>query len=374
MNKVAIFMLISVMLLATTLSILYYPKNKAHLHTPPPLIPTPENTIHPITRKSSTGEIATPIQELIKRVNILDVDQVKKEKFHVAISIHDLQTEWSKTLLLGIKEILTQYDVEIIAITDGEFNVKKQLADYQEILTLNPDLIITLPLNNEQIMIPLKEAITHNIKLIFTESRPKGLKTPQDYTGWVVGDSYVLGEISAELLSDHLKKSGKVALLHWKKKMFTANQRSLGAREHFQKIAGIEIVEELYFTERHEIPMLIDNLLEKHPDLSGLWTVHNTTALEAIKTFKKHNKRIPVTTIDLNKGIAQNLLNKGMLVGTAADHPYHQGITLGLLAIATLNNLKVPPFHVIHAEKITLKNLSKSWKRIFRVALPFEQE
>lgn len=322
-------------------------------------------------RKGPLGEKAYNLRDLKTLLRDVSSKDVAAKKYSIAIAMHDVHNDWSQALLTGLQETTQKFGINVSLITDGEFNVDKQIADIENIIRLKPDLLITLPLDAKRLLPVLKKVAQAHIKLVFIDAVPENFP-PEDYVGWAVGDGYRMGELSAEALVESLDSGSEVAMLCWKNKMFTVDERTAGAKAYLSSSESVRIVDTCYFSDFHEIPDIIDTLLFSNPDLKGLWAVWDTPALEAINAIKKHNRLIKVATCDLSKGVANELINGAYIVGIGVDHPYKQGEAEALLAIAALEKIQIPSYIVLPAQKVTRSNLSSSWNNIFHKNLPTE--
>lgn len=318
--------------------------------------------MHQLEMKSPDGMPPASLSEALK---IMQSAKIENRDLKVFVAMHDVENDWSRRVLEGIKDYLTFYDISLFAVTDAGFDVNKQLADYKVIADLDVDVLITLPLDNGLAEAPLKVLADQGIKLVFLDTVPESISRETAFSGWTVGDGYSLGYLGAEILEAEIG-NGSVALLHWSNDMYTVSQRSKGAVDFIRQSSFISLGAELYFTEFHEIENIIFELLEKQPDIKGIWTVWDTPALEVYNALlKKGRHDILVTTVDLSSDLAEIMTAGKNVIGTATDHPYDEGVAAGVLALAACNQIEVPGFIVIPAEKVTVDNFHKAWKRVY---------
>lgn len=318
--------------------------------------------MHQLEMKSPDGIPPAPLSEALK---IMQSVKIENRDLKVVVAMHDVENDWSRRVLEGITDYLAFYDISLFAVTDAGFDVKKQLSDYDVIKDLDIDVLITLPLDNGLAEAPLKALADKGIKLVFLDTVPESITKEESFSGWTVGDGYSLGYVGAELLEAGIN-SGPVALLHWNNDMYTVSQRSKGAIDFIRQSSNIRLGAELYFTEFHEIEDIIFDLLEKQPDIKGIWTVWDTPALEVYNALlKKGRLDILITTVDLSSDLAEILTADKNLIGTATDHPYDEGVAAGVLALAACNQIEIPGFIVIPAEKVNIDNFETAWKRVY---------
>lgn len=359
---------ISIVLAILLTVIIFYRSNKSETSLFPinPISSLDSQQVYPIKGLGPNGEAPNSISSIIAGLSSVNADEVAAKNYKVAIAMHDLNNDWSKALVKGIEESLAYYGISPFIITDGEFDIKKQLADYKNIKNLKPDVLITLPVDTNETSEVLLGIANSGVEIVFIDTVAEGFKFPDNYKGWVVGDSYVLGTASAEILAEKISKKGKVALLLWSNKMFTVDQRAKGAKAKFAEYEDIEIVKEIFFEEFYQIGDETKKLLDEYPDLDGLWAVWDTPAFEAIAVIKEKNVDVKVTCVDMSSDVANSIVNNDVLVGTAADHPYDAGVGVALLSIAALEKIQLNDYYVVPAEAITKENIESAWKNIYK--------
>lgn len=332
------------------------------------------------SKTSSEPSILAPKQHKYASVNdliaLLGPAELKnlKENHYTAVicmqGFQDVRNDWSRLQIKGISETFEDLGIELIAVTDGEFEIDKQIADYKNVIALKPDIIVTIPLDTEKCALVLREAVTQGIKLVFIDNVPEDFVPGKDYIGMVMADSFANGWYSGDLLARRLSGKGKVALLHWRNRMFTCDERSRAVREVLKKYPNIQVVGEEYFKGIYDVAPIMENILSKHPDLNGLWVVWDTPALEAVEKIRQLKKNVLITTVDLSEDTADEIYRNEILVGCGAQHPYQQGIAEALMAGAGLVGKKTPSLVVVPGTLVTKENLLDSWEQVFLNKIP----
>lgn len=327
----------------------------------------------PIYGIGPNGEKPSTIEDLEKIVSKIKKDVFADKEYSIIVAMHDVQNDWSQTVIAGIKDVLTEYGLTISLITDGEFNVEKQIADYNQILKMNVDILITLSVDAEKTSPILKKIKDKGAKVIFIDALPNDFKPGENCVGWAVGDCYTMGKAGSEMLYSSLIKKKKVALLHWKSKMFTVDRRSDGANDFFNSIDKKIDIKNLYFDGFHEIEKVVNSALNKDKEIEGFWVVWDSPAMEVLTEIKKRELNINIVTADLSKELAEEISkDTSNIIGTIADDPFTIGKVEGLLAVATLENIAVPGYYVTPVFKVDRSNLREAWKYIYREDLPNE--
>jgi ribose transport system substrate-binding protein len=326
--------------------------------------------VQPLEGLGPNGEKPVGVDALAGLITDEDAKKLREGNYTAAACFHFLADDWSQLQVKGIKATLKKYNVKLLAVTDGQLKIDKQIADYESVIQLKPNLILTIPLDRDATAPVLRKAVENKIILSFIDTIPTGFKYPQDYAGLGAADNYANGRVAAEILAQHLGGKGKIALLNYKYSMFHTEQRSQAARDTFKKYPGIEIVAEQRVENPEEAANTAESLLVAHPDLDGIWTVWEGAGMAAAGVIKNMGKKTVVTTVDLGPDSAYSIASGGLLIGTGSQHPYDQGVAETLIGLAAILGKPTPAYVAVPGEKVTRKSMERSWKRVFRTELP----
>ncbi len=201
--------------------------------------------VQPLEGIGPNGEEPVGVDVLEGLLTEEDIQKLKDGGYTAVVCFHFTANDWSQLQLKGIKATLEKYGIEVLTVTDGELKIDKQISDYETAIEMKPDLIVTIPLDNDATAPVLRTAVERGITLAFIDTVPTGFVHPDDYAGMGTADNWANGRVSAEILGDYLGGEGKVALLNYKYMMFHTNQRSEAARDTFKnEYPGIEIIAE----------------------------------------------------------------------------------------------------------------------------------
>jgi len=330
--------------------------------------------VQPLEGVGPNGEEPVGIEAVLGLIGEADEKKLRKGNYTAAACMHFLANDWSQLQLKGIKATLEKYGVELVAVTDGQLKIDKQIADYESVIELKPDLIITIPLDRDATAKVLRKAVERGIILSFIDTVPTGFSHPADYAGMGTADNYANGRVSIEILAEHLNGRGKVALLDYKYSMFHTEQRSQAARETLGKYPDIEIIAEQRVENPEEAANRAESMLIANPDLDGIWAVWDGAGMAAAGAIKNMGRKTVVTTVDLSRDSAYSIASGGLLIGTGTQHPYDQGVAETLIGLARLIGKETPAYVLVPGEKVTRKSMTRSWQRVFKTKMPPEIE
>ena len=103
-----------------------------------------------------------------------DAAKVRASNFKVGL-VFQFMNDWSRDQIAGLTDTFKNYGVEIIGTTDAQFKVPKQIADLENMITLKPDGIISIPVDDVAMGPTYAKVSKAGIKLVFMDNAAKGL-------------------------------------------------------------------------------------------------------------------------------------------------------------------------------------------------------
>lgn len=303
-------------------------------------------------------------------LNDAQIRQLQNMQATAAIVMHYRNNDWSEAQIAGLKSQFDKMGVEVITVTDANFDPVKQVADIESVLAQNPDVIVAVPADTEQTSDVFRRAAAQGIKLIFVNEAPKGLIQDTDYESVVGTDDYGHGVKSAHMMGNALAGQGKIGLIYHDARYFVTEQRHVAFKRTIQDDYGnIEIVSELGisgpdFAAQAEEAATV--MLRNHSDLNGIWAVWDVPAqgvLTALDAAKRGD--VVVTTVDLGLNVALSMARGGAVKGLVAQRPFDQGITEAVLAGFALLGEDTPLHVVLDGPQVTGENVLKSWQTVY---------
>lgn len=325
-----------------------------------------------IKSKGPRGETATSATTI--ELTEEEVKKIQEGDYTAAIAMHYAGNDWARAQIDGLETTFEKLGIEVIAVTDGQFSVEKQTADIETILTRQPDILVSIPVDPVSSAGAYRQAIEAGVHVVFMDNVPEGFEPGDDYVSVVSADNYGNGVLAAEILAEELGGEGDIGVIFHDADFFVTRQRV----EAFEKT-----IEENYpninIKARNGIAGPEDGesvaaaMLTKNSDLDGLfvvWDVPAEGALAAIRSAGKGDMK--VTTIDLGTNVALDIANNGNIVGLGAQLPYDQGVAEAILAGYSLLGKEAPPYVALPATRVTRDNLLETWELVYNQEAPNE--
>ncbi len=316
------------------------------------------------------GEEPVGVEAILNLISDEQKEEIRNAGYTAAISLHTTASDWSTLQLEGIQAVLDEFNIELLATTDAEMEVDKQVSDLESIIGMKPDMIISFVLDADTIGPILKEASSQGIKIALIDAVPTGFTSPEDYAGMGTADNYANGAASAQALVDYLGGEGKIAILKYVSSLFHTDARTQGARDVFAQYPGIEIVAEQGVDGAETAATATESMLTANPDIQGIWSVWDTPGMGAVGVIENMGKDVKVATVDLSEDTAYSIASGGAMLATGAQHPYDQGVAEAMIGVAAVAGIETPSYVVVPGEIVTKESLKESWDRVFKTPLP----
>ncbi len=292
-----------------------------------------------------------------------------------AIVLHYGGNDWANAQVAGLEERFAELGIEIVAITDANFDPGQQVSDIETVMAKDPDIIVSIPTDPVATAAAYQQAADAGIKLVFMDNAPEGLEAGTDYVSVVSADNYGNGVVSAHLMARSLGGAGKIAIIFHEADFFVTAQRYEGFKTTIEEnYPDIEIVEERgiagpdFAGDAQEVT---DALLTQIPDLAGVWAVWDVPAEGVMAAARSAGRTdLKIATQDLGTNVAIALAKNEMVIGLGAQLPFDQGVTEANLAAGALLGKVAPPYVAVSAQPVTHENVLEAWTTVFHVDPP----
>lgn len=304
-----------------------------------------------------------------------EIDLVKSGSYTAAISFHYSGTGWARLHERGIRDIFAEMGVKVLAITDAHFEPELQIKQLKSILTMNPDILISVPADEMLTVQSYREVVNSGIKLVLINNVPNGFEH-DDYVTFVSINERENGQIAGRILGEYLTRNNKknIGLIVYGSSFFATKQRDMSAeqvlREEFPELKIVSI--ETFTSDKMAFDKCYE-MIKSHPEIEGLYVSWEGPALEVLNALRELNREdIGIVTVDLDSDVALNMAMGGAIKGLSSQRPYEQGRAVALAAVNALIGKEIPSFIGVTPYKITSDNLLIGWQDIFKERPPVQ--
>lgn len=300
-----------------------------------------------------------------------DKEMIKDSGFKAAILMHT-SSDWTNAVISGAKDMFADLGVDVVAVTDAEFDPNKQRTDIETTLALDPDIIITLVLDPVSGAVALKQAIEKDCKIVLISNLPSDFVHGQDYAGIVTDDLFQMGKATAEMIGESLGGKGDVALMYHDASYYVTNQRDRAVEAILRRdYPEINIVAKKGIVNPSDGDVLASAILTQFPKVDAIYAPWDTIAEGVVAGVRAAGREnVGVFTMDLGANNAMDLVKGGNMQGMVADLPYVLGETLAKMGALSVLNKETPAFVTVPAIKVTAENIGTEWERSLNRPLP----
>ena len=298
------------------------------------------------------------------------IASLKNKKLTAALVWHG-SSAWVSAVTQGAKETFSRFGIEVVAITDAQFDPAKQVADLENVSVLNPDIILSLSVDSTSTKNSYRSAIGNGAKLVLLSNPIEGFIHHQDYVGIVTDDMFGMGKAAAQLTMDALKQSGKLGIIYHDAKYFITNNRDQAFRQAIKSYPNIEVVIEKGFVREHETSNIAAAMVLQNPEIEAIYVSWDSAAegvIEALRSLDRPD--IKVITHDLGVNNLLDMATNRNLYGTVADRPYDIGATMAKLGAAAILGERAAQVTIVPFDKVTRTNITSAWQQAFKKPLP----
>src|SRR2546425_182430 len=225
-----------------------------------------------------------------------------------AIVLHYGGNDWSKAQVDGLKQQFAAMGIEVIAVTDANFDPSKQVSDIETVLTKKPNVIVSIPTDPVATASAYRKAVAQGVKLVFMDNVPQGFTAGTDYVSVVSTDNYGNGVTSALLMAEKLGSKGKIGLIYHATDFFVTKQRYEAFKAAIAKFPEIQIVSEKGIAGPDfagQAETAASTMLTEYPDLNGIWAVWDVPAEGVVAAARSSGPPdLVITTCDLGLNAA----------------------------------------------------------------------
>ena len=279
-----------------------------------------------------------------------------------------MDAAWPTLQVAGIRSGLTEYGIELVAVTEAKGQPGTQLNDLEQLAARQPDVILSIPIDPVSSSPVFKRIGEQGIKIVnlsILGNVPIEMEPGKDYVSVIASDNEANGYFSAKAMAEKMGGSGKVGILTTVyNSAYVIQAREKGARKAFAEYPDIIEVDPAQFPGTMTGAFSASSaMITGNSDLGGIFAVWDTPAIQAGHAAKTLGRDILVATVDLGEDSAVAVAN-GEIYAIGAQRPFLQGRAEAKAAAAALLGKAVPPYLSVAALRVTKLNLLSALKEV----------
>jgi ribose transport system substrate-binding protein len=237
-------------------------------------------------------------------------------KITVGVALLTKTHPFYKQLEEGLRAAATKSGVEL-KIQSAEFDTATQTAQIENFVTQRVSAIVVCPVDSQAIGGAIKRANEAKIPVFTADIRSQ----QGDIVSHVASNNLQGGRLIGEYLAKALSGKGKIAIIDHAE-VTSSQERVRGFEEAMAKLPDIKIVaKQSGMGVRDRAATTMENILQAHPDLNGVFGINDNTALGVISVLQARGKKdVLVVGFDADSE-ARDAIKKGVLLADAAQAP-----------------------------------------------------
>ncbi|EHS57777.1 D-allose transporter substrate-binding protein [Paenibacillus kribbensis] len=271
----------------------------------------------------------------------------KTGKPKIAVILKTLNSPFWTQMRDGIKKEADEkgFDVEIFAAQD-ETDLQGQVKIFEDILSKDFDGVAVAPLTPVNMIPSIVQANNKGIYVVNIDEKinMNELKNAGGYVlAFATSDNEKIGAQGGKAIVDALgKQGGEVAIIEGKAGNASGESRKKGAESAFAAASQIKLVDSQPADwDRQKALDVAANLLQRYPNLKGIYAANDTMALAAQQAVENAGKKDQVVVVGTDGDQeARDSVAAGSLYATIAQDPAQIGITSLNKLIDAINTKK----------------------------------
>ncbi|BEP28500.1 ribose ABC transporter substrate-binding protein RbsB [Helicovermis profundi] len=259
-------------------------------------------------------------------------ESAKIEKsYTMGLVLSTLNNPFFVSLKDGALEKANESNVKLI-ILDSQNDPAKELANIEDLLTQNVDLILINPTDSDAVVNSIKNANNKNVPVITLD---RGANAGEIVTH-IASDNVAGGMMAGNFIKDLLGSKGNVVELEGIAGTSAARDRGKGFNDAIKETDIKVVARQVADFDRTKGLSVMENILEAQPKIDAVFAHNDEMALGALKAIEASGRDIKVVGFDASEDAVKSV-HDGKMSATVAQQPGKIG-SLGIeSAIKFLN-------------------------------------
>ena len=291
---------------------------------------------------------------------MVDTSQYKKAPpWTIGFSNASVSNTWRVSFVeqirYSIDEARKQGLIKNYYETNANDDPTKQVADVEDLLTKDLDLLIVSASSAEALTPVVEKAMDQGIPVVLVDRKTSSDK----FVTYLEGNSKNMAKLQADWLIQQIHGKGNVVLITGLAGASPAEDRLASATAEFEAQPGIKILAKEYGDwSVVKSRQIMETLIQKYPKIDAVWC-DSMEAVGAYQAFKEANLPVPPITCEDANQFLKIWKNDPKLNARAVTFSVRQGSRAVEMAIKVLRGEPVPHLFLVPNTVITRANLDQ---------------
>jgi ribose transport system substrate-binding protein len=280
----------------------------------------------------------------------------KDGKLKVGLSMNTLNNPFFVAVKEGAEAQAKEDKIDLV-VTDAQNDPGKQLADVENLLQQNIDVLIIDPADSDAIAEGVKKANDAKIP-VFTIDRQSNGGEVITHIGF---DALKSGGIAGNFLKDALGGKGNIVEIQGILGTNVGQFRSKGFNEVVEATPGFKVVaRQAANFDRGQAMKVMEDILQANPKIDGVYAANDEMALGALAAIEAAGRLNEITLIGCDAvDPAIEAIKGGKLEATIAEPPVFLGKEAVKTALKISKKASVEKEVILDSTLVTSKNVNE---------------
>src|SRR6266540_1326225 len=283
---------------------------------------------------------------------------------------------YNQAVLAGAKDALEAMGIDLVAVTNYNFDEAALQTDVLNVMALNPDIIFYSGVDPTADRAALQPAVNAGVAVVSFANAPGEWTTgkPNNFVTLISYDTQGNGAAVADEVAKKFPNGAKLGMIFFDANYKLVNEREQGFVDELSK-TNVKIAVREPMSDPHKTQEITTAMLARYSDLDVIFAPWDLPADGVFAALHAANKNIPVAHIDLGfTGATQIACGTGPIFVMSSQLVYEWGRTGAIAAALHELGRPVPPYIVVPVFDVTKDNLKQGWDLAYGGLVPLPAE
>lgn len=280
--------------------------------------------------------------------------QSSRKSYVVGVTLLTKSHPFYQELEAAMRETAKKHNITL-NIQSAQQDMSEQQAQIENFITERVDAMVVCPVDSDTVAGAIKRANQAKIPVFTADIAANG----GDVVCHIASDNVKGGELAGEYMAKLLGGKGQIIIIDHPA-VVSVQDRTKGFVKSISKYPGIKIIARPPGEGQRTTAMdVMENMLQAHPDIKGVFAINDSTALGALAALRQAKRNdIVIVGYDGDPEARREILAGTQLKADAVQYPRKIGATTIEIVAKYLNGEKVPkkvPIEVGIIDKASLE-------------------
>jgi ribose transport system substrate-binding protein len=303
------------------------------------------------------------------------VRQVRSKRLKAAF-LNWSSGAYNQAVLAGTSDALEALGIELVAVTNYNFDQAALQTDVQNVMALNPDIIFYSGVDPTADRAALQPATDAGVAVVSFANAPGEWTTgdPDNFVTLISYDTHGNGAAVAREVATRFPDGAQLGMIYFDANYKLVNEREQGFVDALSE-TNVEIAARQPMADPQETQEIASAMVARTPDLDVIFAPWDLPADGVLAALSGANEDIPLAHIDLGfTGATQIACDSGPVFVMSSQLVYEWGRTGAIAAALHALGEPVPPYVIVPVFAVTEDNLEEGWDLAYGGLVPLPAE